>query len=121
MRVLVIDSVIHRLNNEQKTGADHTTLSQVINKICEMHTGLLKVKCYNNFPNALSHRQRHRLLTLLLVLLSHIVQVCAADYMDIWANMNSNINIPYSMKIHTGSSVVTGQKMNKFIFTNVRF
>ncbi|KAF6023006.1 hypothetical protein EB796_018701 [Bugula neritina] len=67
VRVLAVDSAICLCENSFDL---YATLHDILGEISQAYHSLLAVKCYSNFPNAVSHRQRHRLLCLLLSLLS---------------------------------------------------
>ncbi|XP_067943228.1 probable methyltransferase TARBP1 [Watersipora subatra] len=76
VRVLAIDTLILLI---YENDADTTCCRSTISAISKLYKELLAVKCYSNFPNALSHRQRHRLLCLLLTLMpfcSKNTQLC---------------------------------------------
>ena len=76
VRVLSLDTLINTAYNDDDTISINCCRS-VLEKVTELYNGLLAVKCYSNFPNALSHRQRHRLLCLLLSILPAFSKVCA--------------------------------------------
>jgi len=72
VRVLAVDSAICLCENSFDL---YATLHDILGEISQAYHSLLAVKCYSNFPNAVSHRQRHRLLCLLLSLLSFAAKV----------------------------------------------